>query len=555
MAARDGVRRLSALVVETPDGARLVADAWLPAPSGPHPVLLQRLPYGRSVASSPVLPSPVQLARRGYAVVVQDVRGRGDSTGVFAPFATEAEDGAASVEWAAGLPFSDGRVVTYGFSYQGSNQLAAAARRPRGLVAVAALMCAGDAAGMVYEGGCLLWGSTAPWAAQLASQERGSPLRRGAPEALPTASAIGVEPPGWYLDWVSHREGDDFWQGLAPELSKIEVPVFTVLGYADTFAFANDALARAVGAAIVCGPWAHMPWGTRLGDLDLDDASPAVAIEAFLDFLERVLGSSAGKRAEGGGDPAGPQRSDLPARIDLPQRAGFAQQAGAPQPARFYVIGEGWRSAPAWPPAAEPLGLVATSELGANSRYGDGALVEVEGELPLCDVIVSEPLVPHPGELGPYPDRAAAEERRDVLCYTTPPLNAPLVVAGSPLVSVEARGDCPSFDLFAGLVAVGRAAARLVSVGAIRLEARAPGEERRAEIRLRPVAWRFEAGTCLRLELSATRFPLYDRNPQSPVPLPPGGAAREDHAVATIEVAAARLELPVLGDQPVEGPR
>ena len=89
-----------------PDGVELVADCWHPDGQGPWPVLLQRLPYGRSVASTPVLPHPSWFARHGYAVVVQDCRGRGDSGGTFAPFVHEGPDGAASVEWAAGLPFS-----------------------------------------------------------------------------------------------------------------------------------------------------------------------------------------------------------------------------------------------------------------------------------------------------------------------------------------------------------------------------------------------------------------------------------------------------------------
>jgi len=152
------VVRERGLVATMDDGVGLVADAWHPEGSGPWPVLLQRLPYGRSVASAPVLPSPVELARRGYAVVVQDVRGRGDSEGVFEPFVNEATDGAATVEWAAALPFSNGDVVTYGYSYQGLVQLLAAARRPPSLRGVAAMMCGSEPyEGWTYLGGCLQW--------------------------------------------------------------------------------------------------------------------------------------------------------------------------------------------------------------------------------------------------------------------------------------------------------------------------------------------------------------------------------------------------------------
>src|SRR5262245_56186055 len=145
------------------DGTVLVADAWHPSASDSGgderwPVLLQRLPYGRSVASTPVLPHPEWFARHGYAVVVQDCRGRGDSGGTFSPFVDEGADGAATIEWAARLPFCDGRVATYGFSYQGLAQLYAASRRPPSLHAIAPMMCCPDPyEGWTYEGGLLRW--------------------------------------------------------------------------------------------------------------------------------------------------------------------------------------------------------------------------------------------------------------------------------------------------------------------------------------------------------------------------------------------------------------
>src|SRR5262245_26233093 len=131
--ALTGVVHVRGLRAVMEDGVALVADAWHPPDGGRWPVLLQRLPYGRAVASTPVLPHPAWFARRGFAVVVQDCRGRGDSEGGFGPFVDEGRDGEATIEWAASLPFCDGQVVTYGFSYQGLAQLYAAARRPPAL--------------------------------------------------------------------------------------------------------------------------------------------------------------------------------------------------------------------------------------------------------------------------------------------------------------------------------------------------------------------------------------------------------------------------------------
>jgi putative CocE/NonD family hydrolase len=496
-----------------PDGTRLVADAWHPSGEGRWPVLLQRLPYGRAVASSPVLPSPAQLARLGYAVVVQDVRGRGDSGGVFVPFANEAVDGAATIEWAAGLPFSNGDVITYGYSYQGLAQLLAASLRPAHLRGVAAMMCGCEPyEGWTYVGGCLQWSFAATWACQLMGQERGAVPRAPQFEMLPSVDAVGPDAPGWWRDWLAHPTFDEYWQAVTPDLAAIDVPVFTVLGYFDQFSAATARLVVATGAEVVCGPWAHMPWGTRAGDVELGPtAGPRTAIEAFLAFVARV--------ASHGTAPA--------------------------QRARWLAIGDPrWRATATWPPPAQPRRWAGTSAMGANSRHGDGRLVPpATAAAPLADVLVAEPLVPVPGDLVPLEDASAAEDRRDVLCYTSEPLGAPLHVAGTPVASVSAIADCPTFDIMVSLVAVDVAGtARRLVTGAVRARSAAVDSVR---IELGPVAWVGAVGERVRLEVAASRFPLFDRNPQS-VGVPVPQAARDDCHVATIEVSSVSVELPIV---------
>jgi uncharacterized protein len=519
VSARRPVVRERGLVAKMPDGCRLVADVWLPEGPGPHPALLQRLPYGRSVASSPVLPSPAQLARLGYAVVVQDVRGTGDSDGRFVPFVAEADDGAATIEWVSAQPFCDGNVAMYGFSYQGLNQLQAAALRPEGLRAIAPMMCAAEPYDLLYDQGCLKWSFAASWAAQL-SGLGGSP-RRAEQTALPLAAALGPDPPGWFLDWLAHDTRDAYWQALAPDLDAIDVPVFTIIGYADTFATGTVRLAGELAARMVCGPWAHMPWGTRLGELELGpEAGPATAVEAFLAFLAEVLP-----------DPAA------------------APTTPCPDPAvSYYVVGHGWRNASSWPPPGQRRLLVATSDNGANSRHGDGRLVPDEGEAlvsvgELGDLIVPEPLVPVPGTADPYPDVAAVEDRRDVLCYTAAPETEAVVIAGSPVARVIASVDGSGLDLVAGLVVVEGHSARRIAHGASRLSGPA-GTQLEAVIQLTPIAWQVPAGAAIRLEVSASRFPLYARHPQAA-----GGPVAErtpsGYAVGTVEVHSASLELAV----------
>lgn len=507
------VRHEVGLVATMADGVELVADAWYPEVGGPFPVLLQRLPYGRAVASSPVLPPPVQLARRGYAVVVQDVRGRGGSDGDFEPFVSEGCDGATTIEWAAGLPFSDGNVVTYGFSYQGLAQIAAAAHRPRGLRAIAPMMCATQPYEMLYEGGCLLWEASARWAAQLSTGERDDERVEASLDSKPLESALGERSPTWFAHWTREDSPDaPYWLGCAPDLSAIEVPVLTVLGYADTFAAATDRLVRRLGADVVAGPWAHMPWGTRLGDLELHDAGPTVAIEAFWSFVDRVLGRGPRKQVR----------------------------------ARYYTVGAGWRQAPTFPPPGRDLVLHARSVVGANSRHGDGELSLRPAPERLSDVIVSEPLVPHPGTASPYPDIAPAEDRRDVLCYTTAPLDLPCELVGSARLVARVSADVESFDLIAQLTLVTESVSRRLCVGARRLRA-APGRELDATVDLGPIAWRLEAGTRLRLDISASLAPLFAPNPQAAGPIP-AMARRAEHRVATMELTAATLRAPLLSD-------
>jgi putative CocE/NonD family hydrolase len=498
------------LVAVMSDGTHLVADAWRPAEDGRFPVLLQRLPYGRSVASAPVLPSPEHLARLGYAVVVQDVRGRGDSDGTWVPFVHEASDGAETVEWAASLPFSDGRVVTYGFSYQGLNQLLAAARRPRGLVGIAPMMCAADARGMVAEGGAIMWEATAPWAAQLATSEMDNRARSADLLARPLRQAIGADAPSWYADWVERPDDDEYWVSLAADLNAIDVPAFTVVGCADSFAAANVRWLPLLDVEAVLGPWGHMPWGTTLGSLDLEDANPKVATSAFLGFLARVLGGS----------------EERPS-------------------ARYYAVGLGWKAAATFPPPGEPWVLYARSSGDANSRYGGGELVEADTGVDLGDVIVSEPLVPYPASGTPFPDVRSSEERRDVLVYTSFVVDEHVLFAGSPVVVVRLTADGPCIDLVAALVFVSGGSAIRAAHGIARLGDVDADRPKDVVVTLGPIAWNLGPDDAVRLDLSCTASPLYAVNPQTELKLA-SAARRGEYVVRAMHVHAASLQLPMV---------
>jgi len=124
----------------TTDSLRLDADIYRPDAAGEFPVLLMRQPYGRDLASTVVYSHPAWYAKHGYIVVIQDVRGRGTSEGEFNLFVSETQDGFDSVNWAANLPASNGKVGMYGFSYQGMTQLYTAAAKPSALITICPAM-------------------------------------------------------------------------------------------------------------------------------------------------------------------------------------------------------------------------------------------------------------------------------------------------------------------------------------------------------------------------------------------------------------------------------
>jgi predicted acyl esterase len=508
------IRRVTGLRATMPDGAVLVADAWIPDGGGRWPVLVQRLPYGRSVASTPVLPHPVWLARRGYAVVVQDVRGRGESQGSFTPFVQEAADGAATVEWAAQLEFSNGEVATYGFSYQGLAQLFIAAEGPPSLRAIAPMMCSPDAyEGWTYEGGCLRWPFAAFWAAQLAGQELGTGPLSFDLDALPISGALGNEPPGWFREWLDHPSDDSYWAARRPALDAIKVPAFTVLGYFDEFSAGTARMMSRLNPEAVCGPWTHMPWGTRAGNIELgSEAGPGRVAEALVGFFDRVLKG----------------RQEHP--VDS---------------VTYHVVGQGWRNSSGWPPDHSIRTYTCASGGNANSRHGDGRLIRGDADPGPSDVLVSQPLVPYPGRAMALEDQGAAEDRRDVLCYTSEEIRQPLTIIGSPTFAASTRSDSPSHDLMASLVWVRPDGSALRLSGSARRGGSVAHDEiRRFEFALRPFAWTIPAGHRIRIDISASRFPEFDRNPQTDT-VPFSQARASDCRVATVEVLEAHLELPV----------
>jgi putative CocE/NonD family hydrolase len=496
------------------DGTRLVSDHYYAAGAGPKPTLLMRQPYGRDIASTVVYVHPVWFARRGYNVVIQDVRGRGGSEGVFYPFRHEGKDGAETIAWLRGRPECNGRIGMYGFSYQGATQLLAAAEQPEGLQCIAPAMTACDLyAGWFYHHGALRLGSSLGWGLQMLKEDAQRLGLREASDRLEAAWAnlpaqAKVVPyashpaiadaalPSYVRDWFAHDAPGAYWSAMdvSTRADKIAVPALHVSGWYDTYlegSVAGFELLRERAAAkdaqyLLAGPWVHIPWGDRVGETALGEAALMDTDALLLRWFDHWL-------------------KDAGTWADEPRVRQFALGANA------------WCASEACEGDAQRL-LYLRSGGRAESRKGDGGLADVAAADEPADWFVYDPEVPVVSPSGAG-DQSAVEMGNNVLVYTSAPLDQPLHVFGRPRVEVFVATSAECADVTAKLVRVTAAGrAEFVCMGVARSswlfgEAYAADEVRLWEFGLEPTSCVFAAGERVRLEIAGCAFPLYDRNP------------------------------------------
>ncbi len=483
-----------------PDGVELVSDIWRPEAPGRYPVMLMRQPYGRKIASTVVLAHPAWYTAHGYIVVVQDCRGRGDSGGAFRPLRDDVEDGAATLAWAADLPGCDGRVATYGFSYHAVTQLLALAgagkagsKRPDAMVPIMGSWRIRD--DWAFEGGAFSHAVNRGWACQMAVEQARRAGDLDAFGAL-SAGASQAELLGRYACYTHHGDwlADDpaAWRAMAPAAAlredPLDVPGFFIGGWLDGMlngtVDAHAAFDRAAASPqrLLLGPWTHIPWGRRVGSLDLGPEASSPVDPAIVAFLDQVL--------KGIGEPG-------------------------PRSRVFDIGGRRWRNRRHQGDGRLSLHL-ASGGLAAPTST-DGRLEEEPGPAGV-DRLVHDPWRPAPsvgGHWAPTPghvDRAAVDDRSDVAVYTSRPLDRPVLLLGE--VAAELWVDCdrPSHDLACTLSMLhpdGRAIT--LSCGYLRVpDSHAPGPRR---VAMRATCSTLAAGTALRLSIQAAASPAFAVNP------------------------------------------
>ncbi len=514
--------------VRTPmrDGTELSSDIYLPHAEGSYPALLMRTPYDNTTERH--LHMARFMAEHGYAFIFQDVRGRGDSDGKFIPFVNEGKDGFDSIEWVAAQAWCNGKIGTLGGSYVGTVQWLAAKELPPHLVTMVSSAPAGRwLQELPFMNGKILL-DMLMWLDSVGGRTNQSVLQNPAMSGVldwktllmhfPTISAdelIGRTSTVW-REWISHRTFDDYWKKLSLEgcFDRLNLPVLHITGWYDgdqpgALFYYKNMLAESPARDqqfILSGPWLHSGvWfpEQKLGGMVFGEFALHNIKEVHLHWFDHWL------KGEQNG---------------LPEEAH----------AKLFIMGSNiWQEVSAFPPpGSNSYRLYLSSQGNAKTMAGDGVLnKDIPGEEP-ADEYIYNPVDPTPSAKNYgfsddefYFDRSYAEERQDVLVFTSQPLEQEIVITGIPMVTLYASTDVVDTDFAVVLTDVypdGRS--YFLADGILRASYREsiiepaliqPGKVYEYGIELNATANCFLPGHRIRLEVMSCYFPKYDRNPNS----------------------------------------
>ena len=509
--------------VKMRDGVSLAADIYRPVSDEDFPVLLERTPYDRNGEAA----MANELASHGYIVVLQDTRGRYASGGDFYPFRDESFDGYDTVEWAARLDRSNGKVGMFGGSYVGATQMLAAMAAPPHLISIFPYVTASEYYdGWTYQSGALMQWFTSSWTSGLAIDT----LRRQAEKSqtpkdwtrqLPVESYPILKTPElsalapYFKDWLAHERDDAYWRKwkVSDHYSEMSVLGLHAAGWHDLFLkgsiknyvglheHAATPAARA-GQRLIIGPWAHAPTSSegKVGDVVFGKSAVLDMTLTALKWFDYSL-------------------------------KGINNEHGGAAPVRLFIMGDNiWRDEQEFPlKRTRYTKYFLHSAKGANSLNGDGSLSLSPPAVERQDRFEYDPKNPVPtiggrlccGQaLPPGPaDQRPNELRPDVLVFSTPALAEDIEVTGYISLELYAATSAVDTDFTALLVDVDASGyARFLTDGIVRARARdeaapvVPGKVYKYTIDLWATANVFKAGHRIRLYVSSSNFPRFNLN-------------------------------------------
>jgi uncharacterized protein len=498
---------------EMRDGTVLRADVYRPAGGERWPTILVRTPYGKSAAETQAMVDPVKAARCGFLVIVQDTRGRFASDGEWDPFRSEFDDGFDSVEWAARLPGSNGNVGMLGESYSGFTQWAAASAGPQALRALApATTWSDDRRGFYETGGAPELAVQAWWALYTGFDylsRLGLPAEQEGERAFALIEEMDQLPERavWALPDPERRlldrhaipgSADHAAASITGRYPEADLPSLNIGGWYDNFLQGTidnftEMSGRASDTRLLIGPWSHIAWLDPVGDVS--------------------FGLFAGRREiphTAAGDLEEFTREYLRAHLD-PDAEGVAPGS----PVRYFTMGVNeWRDAETWPPpgvTAQRHFLHADGSLSVERPAVDGVALEFRYD-------PADPVPTRGGaflislgvKTGPV-DQAEIEARDDVLVFTSGPLDQPLEVTGRVTAVLHVLSSADSTDWVVRLCDVLPDGRSLNVVEGI-VRARDAAALQRIEVDLWSTSHVFRAGHRLRVDVTSSSFPRWDRN-------------------------------------------
>lgn len=504
------------------DGIRLSTNIYRPKEPGAYPVLLQRTPYGNGGSGNK---QAHFFAERGYVFAVQDTRGRYESEGIFYPIVFEAADGLDTHAWIVKQPWCNGKIGTVGASYTGMTQWMPALLGSPYLVSMFPEVPYTESYSVSFQNGAFRLRMFTTWYTMMTAPYdfKSEEFQKNDIDKVNRFLSLSEQDTqvGWRLpfirDILGHPEQDAYWEPIRFEgrYKNVRAAMYTVVGWYDLFTAQNlmsfmemtkPAIAPAVRSKqkMIVGPWGHGTWwgGGKLGDLDFGKDSTLNDQELMLRWFDATLKG-----------------------IDT----GIMNEP----PVKIFVMGENvWRFENEW-----PLGRTAYTKYyfhsggNANTRNGDGTLSrDIQLNEP-NDRFMYDPEKPVPStpdsstydDFKNYPiDNSALEGRNDILVYSTPPLDRDTEVTGPLAVILYAASSAVNTDYTGKLLDVypdGRAI--YIRDGIIRASFRSgpkntsniqPGKVYEYHIDLWATSNVFMKGHRIRVEISSSNFPRFDRN-------------------------------------------
>ena len=501
------------------DGIQLSTNIFLPNEEGSFPTILMRTPYGNGDANND---GARAYAKAGYAYVMQDTRGRFESQGVFNPFMDEAQDGYDTQEWVSKQSWCNGKIGTTGGSYVGFTQWISAPLGSPAVKAMFPMITFTDLHDdLIYIGGAFQLSLPIGWGAMVTVQPGENLANLNLQElyrCLPLTGypkIIGREI-SFYNDWLVHPDYDDYWLSatVGNKFNHINIPIYNLGNWYDIFAKSTAENFHCMreeapteearrSQKLLMGAGAHGLPSQKLGERDF-----GVNAEIDIGAIERRWFD----------------------RWLKDERNGIMEES----PVKIFVMGiNQWRDEQEWPLARTLYTRYYLHSDGkANTLHGDGVLnVESPGDEP-SDIFKYDPNDPVPTTgganlvipSGPF-DQRKVEERYDIIVYTSAPLKEPVEITGPIHLILYAFSSAFDTDFTAKLVDVcPDGTAWNLTDGIIRARYRnssknseliEPGKVYRYDIDLWVTSNVFLKDHCIRLEISSSNFPRFDRNPNT----------------------------------------